>query len=197
MFGGAFDPPHNGHMALLRSAIAAAAPSQVLVIPSGTSPHKRHSTTPGPLRAQMCACFTPLFPQLVVSHIELQRPSKSYTCDTLRQLQAQMPGASLFLCIGGDMLRSFTGWRQYRAILHMATLVVAGRGHAAADADAAAQLRQEGGQLIFAPGHIPPISSTQVRAMAAAGQDIAPLVPPPVRKIIVENRLYTEKTEGV
>ncbi len=196
LFGGTFDPPHIGHMALLQNAIGAVRPGEVLVIPTGEAPHKQASDTPARLRLAMCACFLPLHPALRISTIETARKGKSYTSDTLRRLRAGYPGAALYLCVGGDMLRSFTRWHQWREILRHAALVVDGREDTAADAEAAAALRGAGGQVLFAPGAVPRVSSSGLRQAARAGEDISRWVPPPAYGIVLENGLYREQCAG-
>ena len=62
LYGGTFDPPHNGHINNLRAALALVRPDRAIVMPAGTPPHKQASTTPAALRLQMCACFTALSP---------------------------------------------------------------------------------------------------------------------------------------
>ncbi len=193
LFGGAFDPPHKGHVNLLQNAVAAAAPSLVLVVPEGTAPHKAASGTPWPLRAAMCRCFLPVFPHVHVSDVEHRRAGKSYTCDTMRQLQEENPGAAFFLVMGGDMLESFFTWRRWQDILRRATLVAAPRhaGEEATMQKAAAELRQAGGRVIFAPGPVLAASSSGIRAALAAGDEGAlALVPSPADELIRQNGLY-------
>ena len=86
LFGGTFDPPHNGHMTLLAGAIEAVRPDLVLVEPAGTPPHKRAGGTSAAHRLAMCECFRPLFPELVLDTTEIARGGKSYTIDTVRQM---------------------------------------------------------------------------------------------------------------
>ena len=71
LFGGTFDPPHNGHMALLSACLAAVQPNRALVLPAGVPPHKQASATPGTLRAEMCGCFRALSPCVEVSLWEM------------------------------------------------------------------------------------------------------------------------------
>ena len=87
LFGGTFDPPHNGHMALLSASLAAVQPNRALVMPAGVPPHKQASATPGALRAEMCGCFRALSPCVEVSLWEMGQGGKNYTVDTLCMLQ--------------------------------------------------------------------------------------------------------------
>ena len=102
LFGGTFDPPHNGHMALLSACLAAVRPHRALVMPAGVPPHKQASATPGLLRAEMCGCFKALSPCVEVSRWELGKGGRNYTVDTLRMLKNTFPGARLHLCLGSD-----------------------------------------------------------------------------------------------
>ena len=73
LFGGTFDPPHMGHMALLRAAIDTVHPDSVLVMPTGTPPHKGGHHADARVRLAMCRCFLPLFGQMVISDEEIVR----------------------------------------------------------------------------------------------------------------------------
>ena len=77
LYGGTFDPPHNGHMNNLRAALALVQPDRALVMPAGTPPHKHASATPAELRLQMCACFTALSPAVQVSDWEIRRGGRT------------------------------------------------------------------------------------------------------------------------
>ncbi len=94
LFGGTFDPPHSGHIHFLKSAIEAAKPARVVVMPSCIPPHKAASATPAALRLAMCQCFKPLFPALEVSGWEVEqaeRGQRNYTVLTLEMLAAEHP----------------------------------------------------------------------------------------------------------
>ena len=197
LFGGTFDPPHNGHMALLSACLAAVQPNRALVMPAGVPPHKQASATPGALRAEMCGCFRALSPCVEVSLWEMGQGGKNYTVDTLCMLQKAYPGARLHLCLGSDMLLSFRAWRRWRDILRISALVVHSRenGDEPALAAAAQALTAEGADILFAPGTVLEISSTKVRALAARGGDISPLVPAEVQRIILREGLYRGGTD--
>ena len=193
LFGGTFDPPHLGHMHALRAAIAAVQPDTVLVMPAGTPPHKAASTTLAALRLAMCACFCALDPRVTVSDWEIRRGGASYTVDTLTMLAQKYPGAALYLNVGGDMLRTFTGWYRWQDILRLATLVVQSRtpGEGEALRAAAAVLEQVGGRVLFTGAAPLECASTDIRAALAAGDPSAwQWLPPQAAAVIAQNGLY-------
>ena len=187
LFGGTFDPPHNGHVQLLKSAIAAVQPQQVVVMPAGTPPHKAASTTPAALRLAMCQCFLPLFSPMELSDWEIRQAGKSYTIDTLTMLHRRWPEAQLYLSVGSDMLETFTEWRSWRQLLQLATLVAHSRyqGDEARLRAAAKVLEPYGGRVIFTGAPVLEAASSQLRG----GLDET-LVPPQALEIIRANHLY-------
>ncbi len=191
VYGGTFDPPHTGHMALLKNAIDAVRPDAVTVIPAAVPPHKAGRHTPAYLRLAMCECFLPLFDGLVVSDIEIARGGKSFTVDTLETLCQEDPEGELFLAVGGDMLLGFRNWARWRDVLQMVTLVVQIRGHAPEELLAAADsLHEEGGRVLLLEALTPLVSSTEIRAGIQSGKDMYALIPPPADAIVRENKLY-------
>ena len=192
LFGGTFDPPHNGHIALLRHAIAAVQPDKVVVMPAGTPPHKAASQTPGPLRYEMCRCFLPVDPRVERSRFELERQGKSYTLHTVEHLEQAYPGAKIYLAIGSDMLLTFTEWRDYRTLLSKVTLVAQSRDAAetAQMRPAIKALRQENADILFMDVQVLKLSSTALRKAAEAGEDISAFVPPEVMEVLRRHPVY-------
>lgn len=134
LYGGTFDPPHNGHLNNLRAAAARVQPDRVVVMPAGVPPHKQASATPAALRLEMCSCFTVLeqggAPQLEVSRWEIDQAAqgrRNYTVLTLEMLAGRWPEAQLYLAIGSDMLLTFDQWYCWQRILQLAKLVVTSR----------------------------------------------------------------------
>lgn len=188
LYGGTFDPPHLGHLNNLRAAMAAVRPDRVVVMPAGTPPHKAASATPAALRLAMCECFRPLFPALEVSDWEIRQGGKSYTIDTVKMLEEKYPGASVYLCVGSDMLTTFTEWRNWQELLRRTTLVAQSReeGDMPALRAAARALEAEGGRVLFTDAPALPLASTDLRAHR---RDLS-LVPGAARRVIEENQLY-------
>lgn len=192
LYGGTFDPPHNGHMNNLRAALALVQPDRAIVMPAGTPPHKHASATPAALRLAMCGCFTALSPVVEVSDWEIRQGGRSYTVHTLEMLHRTNPGAELYLCIGSDMLLTFAEWYRWRDMLRMASLVVESRTgtdlqvlHAAA-----AQLEAAGGRVLFARAESYPCASSDIRSGQIPRTQWPEVLPPEALAVIRQNRLY-------
>lgn len=190
LFGGTFDPPHNGHVFVARDVADALALDQVLWIPAGAPPHKDPAClSPGPLRLEMVQAAARADPRFRVVDLELRREGRSYTVDTLRALAADHPGARLFLLVGADQIRTFEhGWREPLEILRMATLVLMDREGEVAP-DVAPDLPGMERALHVAVGRVD-ISSSDVRARVAEGKDVSLLVPAAVAAVVERERLY-------
>lgn len=124
IFGGSFNPPHKGH---LNSALYAAAqlqPDLFLVMPDFQPPHKElaeGSPTPEQ-RLELCRLNFASVPNVECSDIEISRGGKSYTADTLRQLETLYPGAELILLVGTDMLLNISQWYDAEYIFKTVTV---------------------------------------------------------------------------
>ncbi len=196
LFGGSFDPPHIGHKNLLAQAIEAVRPHSVIVVPAGIAPHKSASATPAFLRSEMCECFAPLHERVQVSGIEIERSGKSYTIDTVEQLQKEYENAELYLCIGADMLESFPHWYCWQELLQKVTIVAAGRlPHQEEQLQKAAMvLERQGGRVLFADGAVQPAASSDIRTALQNGDKKAlKLVPAPADEVIKNNLLYSKR----
>ncbi len=205
LYGGTFDPPHNGHLNNLRAAAARVRPDRVVVMPAGLSPFKQRTSAPGALRLEMCGCFraladSPDIPQLEVSGWEIAQAEagkRNYTVLTVEKLAQENPGAQLYLAIGSDMLLSFDGWHRWQDILRLAHLVVTSR-NVGDDPELHAMARQldpTGARILFAPVQALPMASSALRARLADGEACEAELPEPVRAVIRREKLY-QKKEG-
>ena len=192
LFGGTFDPPHLGHMNLLRGAMQAVQPDLTSVMPAGVPPHKAASMTPGVWRYEMCACFRALEKEcggrIEISDWEIHRQGRNYTIDTVTMLEQKYPGAELYLSVGSDMLLTFTEWRRWPELLQKATLVVESRceGDMGALHRAARALSAEGGRIVFSQAKALPMASSDIRA----GKAPAGALPPETEQIAGKYHLY-------
>jgi nicotinate-nucleotide adenylyltransferase len=129
-FGGSFDPPHLGHLAVARAACAALQLDRVLFAPVGSQPLKRNgSEAPFQDRVAMTQLAIAGDPAFAVSLLDAPTPAgqPNYTLDTLLRLQAEIPGAKLFCLMGADSFNNLRHWRGAAEIPFAASLVVASR----------------------------------------------------------------------
>ena len=205
LYGGTFDPPHNGHLNNLRAAAARVRPDRVVVMPAGLSPFKQSTAAPGSARVEMCACFRALeaegaVPALCVSGWEVEQAAlgrRNYTVLTLEMLARTYPEAELYMAMGSDMLLSFDSWHRWQEILRLARLVVTSRnvGDAPELHAKAKQMDPTGARILFAQVEALPMASSNLRARLAAGKHVKMNCPPSCAGSS-GGRGFTGQTEG-
>lgn len=197
IYGGAFSPVHNGHVAAARAFMEQMWLDILYVIPTGVSPHKdmKGDATPAD-RLEMCRLAFAGMDGVIVSDLEQRREGKSYTVDTLRTLTRE--GDRLFLLMGTDMLMTLDRWREPEEIFRLSYPVYIRReADTALDGEIVAKIAayQERFGKVVRRIVSPPIelSSTTVRAAVAAGRSLRGLVPPAVEEYILSHGLYGEE----
>ncbi len=188
MFGGAFDPPHTAHRALVEAALQQLQLDRLHVVPTGQAWHKPRQLSDVTQRIAMAELAFGDLPRVVVDTRETQRSGPSYTVDTLRELQSVYPAAQLYLCMGEDQALALPTWHDWQGVLQRAIVCVAARqGADAAPFQPPAAYLDRFLTLRFAAQ---PVSATAIRAQAAAGDSITPLVGDAVARYIDSHRLY-------
>jgi nicotinate-nucleotide adenylyltransferase len=190
LLGGAFDPPHNGHVALARAAFERFRLDRLVVVVTGDAPHKEVRTGAETRFRLAEAAFAEL-PGVELSRHELERPGPSYTVDTARWASEEW-GDVVFL-VGADQLADFSGWRDPDEILEHVRLGVATRpGYPREQLEPvlASLRRPERVELFDIPAV--EVSSTELRRRAARGETIDGFVPAAVARLLVEERIYDE-----
>ena len=194
VFGGAFDPPHNAHVALAKAALAQLDLIELRILPTGQAWHKSRTLNPAQDRLAMAQLAFAGLPHAVVDAREMLRSGPTYTLDTLRELQQERPGAQLVLVMGADQAGSLTRWHGWQEIVAIARIAVAWRPAAAGEVAAAAPriLPSPPPGARFESLELAPmdVSATDVRERAARGEDLAALVPLPVARYIDQHHLY-------
>ena len=208
IFGGTFNPIHNGHLHIAAAMQQVCDLDRLLFIPAATPPHKRlDQDVSYAHRAAMVELAIASLSDAEVSDIEARRSGKSFSVDTLRELRERCPGSEMFFLIGMDSFRDLASWRDYRQLFTLAHLVVAARpgvdcreldallpvavrGEFCYD-DSTRVLRHRAGKRIVLLSAAPvDISSSMIRARLAAGATVGQLVPASVRDYITRHRLY-------
>jgi nicotinate-nucleotide adenylyltransferase len=194
VFGGAFDPPHNAHVALVRSALAQLGLAELRIFPTGQAWHKARGLSGAAHRLAMARLAFEGLDRVVVDEREILRPGPTYTLDTLRELRAEQPAVQLVLIVGADQALSLPRWHGWEAIASTAIISVADRA-----VPAGSRVSFDPGMLAplppgarFEPLQIPPMdtSATDVRTRAARGEDLIGLVPAAVARYIDKHHLY-------
>lgn len=194
IYGGTFSPVHNGHVAAAKAFMEQMWLDMLYVIPTGISPHKMMDGDATPAqRLEMCRLAFEGIDGVIVSDLEIRRAGKSYTVDTLRELYD--PNGRLFFLLGTDMLLSLDKWREPEEIFKLCYPVYVRReADESLDAAIVEKIADYYNRFGKAVRRIvtPPIelSSREVRAAVAAGEDISTLVPPSVADYIQKAGLY-------
>jgi len=186
VFGGSFDPPHRGHAALLSAAAEAIRPDRILVVPSWQAPLKGAPSAPAEERAALVRLgVLARLParwrrvaRLDLSEVRARR--RVYTVETLARLKALDPGGELHFVVGSDAAASFARWKDPARLKALAAWWCGARPRAGG---APAGFRR-------VPGRFPDLSSTQLRAALALGQDCADALFPDVLARVEARGLY-------
>jgi nicotinate-nucleotide adenylyltransferase len=193
ILGGAFNPPHLGHLCLAQEAYARLDLDRVLLVPVNHAPHRELEADPGPdVRLRLVERAVAGDERLSASAVEVKRPGTSYTVDTLTALHEIDPSHELTLILGADQALRLRSWHEPERVLSLARLAVAERDGVGRDAVVEALGDLEGADRIvgFAMPRID-ISSTLVRERAATGLPVRYLVPDGVAQQIAAEGLYT------
>lgn len=214
LLGGTFNPVHYGHLTMARRVRMALDFDRILFIPTGDPPHKSSQDLASATdRYEMVRLAIASESDLAISDIELQRPGKSYTIDTVRLLRQEYgSGTDLFFLIGLDAFLEFPTWREPTALLEICSFVVMNRpgtsfqdltrlnlfqtlsreSLAALDAGQISQLDipLEDRRLVCL--HLTPseISASDIRKRVRTGLSVANLLPLTVESYILRHHLY-------
>jgi nicotinate-nucleotide adenylyltransferase len=186
LFGGSFDPVHNAHVALARTALDQLRLDELRWIPVGQPWQKARRLASGADREAMVRLAIAGEPRFVLDRSELRRRGVSYTLDTVREYAAAAPGDERVLILGQDQYASLHTWRDWRELLGLVTLAIANRPGAVLTVNP--QIAQVAHQTVLLP--MMDVSSTEIRRRIEAGEPIAGLVPDAVARYIDQRRLY-------
>ena len=183
LFGGAFDPPHLGHVALARAAGEHFGLERLLILVVADPGHKR-TTAPVEARLELARLA---FGDVPGADVEIDRHAR-----TVDFLEERRPQDAVFL-IGGDELADFASWKSPERVLELVELGVALRpGVPELELREARARLPAPGRISFFPLQPVPVSSSGIRERIARGERIDGLVPPKVAAAIERLALYRE-----
>lgn len=196
LFGGSFNPIHNGHLIVARDVAERLAVPRVTLVPCRQPPHKPQAQlATGEDRLAMCQLATAGDPLFDVCDWELRQPGPNYTLLTIAHFRRERPDARLYWLIGGDSLAELDTWHRVAELTAMCTLVTAARpGHCSPDLSRLARLiaperLAELRENIVATRMVD-ISASEIRERVRAGRCIRYLAPEPVREYIASHGVY-------
>lgn len=183
IFGGSFNPVHNGHLALAREVCRRGLAREVWFMVSPLNPHKEgEPLVPEEHRLRMVELAIDGDPCLEASDFEFSLPRPSYTVNTLAALRSAYPSREFMLLIGADNWDKFHKWYHWEEILANYKIIVYPRGN-----EEQPPLPQG---VMWLSSALHNVSSTQVRECVAAGGDASAMIAPQVYEYIKEHRLY-------
>jgi nicotinate-nucleotide adenylyltransferase len=174
IFGGAFDPPHLGHLCVAALALATGELDRLLVVPTFDHPFGKRMAPWAERLAMARLAFAPLA-RVEVSSIEEALPRPSLTLQTVAALCEAHPRVRWRLVIGSDTLGDRAAWHRFDDVVRLAEPLVVGRtGHGASTSGL----------------EVPDVSSTELRAALAAGRDVRGRLDPAVERYVRARGLY-------
>jgi len=179
LLGGTFDPIHNGHIAIAKTAIQQLKLDKLLLIPAG-NPWQKSEFSDSKHRLEMVKKAGNDLEKVEVSDIEVNKTGPTYTFETLQELHKKYPNSELILILGSDAVAGFDTWKEPNLVKTLARIYVVQR---------AGDFTQD---WHFDRIQMPPIeiSSTEIREKVKNNESISELVPKLVNEYISANGLY-------
>ena len=198
-FGGSFDPPHLGHLAVARAAANAFTLDEILVAPTGRQPLKPNGPSASfQDRLAMVSLLCALQPRGTEPHFDtstLDAPradgSPNFTADTLHTLRSQLnPQDTIFVLIGADAFLGLPKWKSHQTLLNAADWIVVSRPGISLQLDDF-HLSPQQLQRVHVLSHVhEPASATEIRALLRSGADCVDLLPSSILTYIRTHHLY-------
>jgi nicotinate-nucleotide adenylyltransferase len=220
--GGSFNPIHRCHLSIAHSAQQLLQLDRILFIPTGDPPHKRPGTLAAARhRYRMVQLAIQDVSEFALTDLEIRRPGKSYSIDSVRAIQQEYgPDTAIFFIIGLDAFLDLPSWKDVETLLGICRFVVISRPsasfravaslpffqavpeHTLVDLDAA---QQERADIALANGRmvtflrLPPcdVSASEIRTCVQKGLPLANLLPAPVESYILREGLYREDSDRI
>ena len=191
IFGGSFDPPHEGHLRAARAALQSGPLDRVLLVPCGDIPNAGKIHVPAGDRVAMLRLLAEGQPGLSVSEVEAGEARRVPTAETMKVLRARYPMDELFFIIGADKLTTLPDWKNARELFSLCSFLVLPRDGLPV-LELAENARRRGASVTVLPMEETPVSSGAIQRELALRRDPAGL-PDAVAAYIAGRGLYQER----
>ena len=194
MFGGSFDPVHNGHENILRTALDYKKFDKIIIMPIGSPGHKPSCKAPFVVRKHLVElAFGDIGVEMEVSDFEGNSSEKSYSYITVDYLKSLYPDSKIHFVIGADSAINLHKWMKWQHLAQNVTFLVFDReeGENSQLLQAVDNIKQYSPDTVIIKNKVFPVSSTQIRSLAATGGDITGLVDSKVQPVIEKYSLYS------
>jgi len=191
LFGGTFNPLHNAHLEVARTALNQYELSGIVFVPNGIPPHKGEVIGGDKeVRYEMVRLAIESIPEFSVSRIEVDREGPSYTIDTIRALKEDYPQGICFI-VGADRLLKLDTWKEPHELLRSVPFVIAPRSGVSLDVFDVSPFRE----AVIVPLEMDDVdlSSSALRERIHHGESIHEWVPRQVAEYIEEHKLYRKR----
>ncbi len=193
VFGGAFNPVHNGHINLVNHYINLLKPDKLLIIPTANPPHRENNNfVRQEHRFNMLKLAFDFYSKVEISDIEFNMQGKSYTYNTICEIKKLYDNADIYLIVGEDQFLYFDKWYEYQKILDEVTVCTAQRNK-----NKAQKLKDFAKNVLNSKKYIIAdfdpviVSSSEIREKLKNNERVDDLIPEKVLNYINENELYS------
>ena len=123
LFGGSFDPPHNGHIEIVNQCLKIS--DRVILMPTVKSPMKNSesSTESNHIISMLELLFNSKDKRILIDEYDLNRSGPSYTIDTIKYLNLKYPNSSISMALGADQLVNLKNWKNYKTIISLVKVI--------------------------------------------------------------------------
>lgn len=195
LFGGTFNPIHNGHLHIAEKFAQQCGLDCVIFLPAGEPYHKNTDLLPATHRLKMVELAISGSPQFAVSDCDVVREGATYTIDTIQIFKQYYPNAQFYWLMGMDSLLKLHTWKNWQTLVRQVKIAVANRtggnlAQAPRELHSWLGAALQSGDLILLNAETVDISSSQIRANWAAGKNMRNGLPEKVADYIEQNQLF-------
>ena len=181
LFGGAFDPVHNGHLQVARTALTQLVADQVWFVPSGVPPLKKEVMFSFDRRLEFLKAVIKDNPRFYIYENDFQENERSYTILLIQKLNSLYPNHKFSFLIGADNVMNLQNWYEYEKLLELIDFVVINRDTADSEKWHSLEYFHK---LKFLKMPLCDVSSSQIREYIQNGKNIKDMLPEALWEIL-------------